>query len=42
VCGVGDVAIVAVGRDHMVADAQGMDEGPADESLGPGDEDAHR
>ena len=39
---VGDVAVVAVGRDHVVADAQRMDEGPADEAVGAGDEDAHR
>ena len=39
---VGDVAVVAVGRDHVVADAQRMDEGPADEAVGAGDEDTHR
>src|SRR6185369_16544813 len=39
---VGDVAVVAVGRDHVVADAQRVDEGTADEAVGAGDEDAHR
>ena len=39
---VGDVAVVAVGRDHVVADAQRVDEGAADEAVGAGDEDAHR
>ena len=39
---VGDVAVVAVGRDDVVADAQRVDEGAADEAVGAGDEDAHR
>ena len=40
--GIGDVAVVAVGRDHVVADAQRVDEGAAEEAGGAGDEDAHR
>jgi len=39
---VGDVAVVAVGGDHVVAGPQCVDESAADEALGAGDEDPHR